>query len=1279
MSLTPAELWQKITSYSIALPDQCRQWANDIARTQGAAAALQTDQIVIYLREQNLLTEYQLAQLTDAAEPLLKIGPWRIEDRVPHAPFSSWFVGNDVARSRKRWLFVVNDSLLQQSDVRQAGPSLEWNKINSAMKLTDGFNFEPLEKQGTQLLLIAQPIEGELFQLQATSPYNIAQWILQLARSLQELHQNRMIHGHIRPDRLWLDSQGKVTLLRDPLVPPNPAATTDAWSPLDCQLEPAGRVHYMAPELSVPGQMWTTSADVYSLGCLWYWLITGSAPFQSFPLNQVAVQHAVSQLYVSENDVGGSRLAECFKFCVAKNPASRFGQAGALAAALEVALSKTEKTATVVTPKAPKLEAKADKPKAEPVKGEVTKANALKSEAPKVESPKVETPKVETPQNDSLKVEPKRSEAAKPTAASTPSLKVEPPKPEPPKVEPPKAESLKADAPKPATAKPTPAQPVVTPPTTVPPQASPPAVPASVKSVPAQTDATKPAPLKPAPPKPDQSKPAQPNPAQAKPEAPASETKKPEIKKPEINKPESQKPEVTKPEVTRTEAPKGDVAIETKAQPAVAKEPIATEPIAKEPVAKEQPSSTVPQPVANVTPSPKTESTEPQLPKPEPSQPKAATPPVAPAPVAPAPVIPAAVVKAPVVAAPPSAAPETKQAEPVVPAPKTETIAAPPVAPTTVAAAVTAPTEAPKKKSGKKKSTGSSGKKKKSSKTRPAWVMPALAAGSLLFMAIVFVLLTQFSGNNNQPAPQPPPIANNDPTAPVDSTEPGDTGTGTKPVARDAVHDKFTVVSDDKTLPWAPPTSGDPFSLDMLPPEAQVWMYWKASKFSQDPQGQQLMSLLEADIAPGTEFLISRSGTTLDNLNDVLIAFYPGKEGKPEIAIRFTLTSEQTLSSLKSKWGNVQDAKSGKATIYTNDRGEAYFASLEPPTSDQKIKSFTVGPQKRIEELVALDGGIPPLRRQLEQLHRRTDASADLTILFAPGFLFTDGRQILANSVPALRDPLAQVLATDMQGGLLTTTMKNNWYAELRLVGNSDQDASRIANDLTKRFTNLPDEIESRLIANSFDASWGKLSLRYPQMLRELLKHLRVNVEDGQAIANFYLPKVAAPNVLVASWLAAHSDSNKTLVANKDDQPTDQPILTPDQFLDRPIKLSFDQESLEIALQSIAESTNDGLPANQPKLTMELDYESMEKDGITQNQQIRQFAHNGVPLRNVLTDLVKRANPTPGIQDTTSAEMKFVWILVDEADKPGGKKLLLTTRAYVADKKLTLSKEFAMP
>jgi serine/threonine protein kinase len=1203
MSITPAELWQKITSYSLALPDQCRQWANDIAKTQGAAAALQTDQIVNYLRDQNLLSQYQLDQLTNSAEPLLKIGPWRIEDRVQPSPFSQWFLGNDVARNRKRWLFILDDTLLQQPEVRQAGPSLEWNKIHSALKLTDGLNFEPPEKHGSQLLLCALPLEGSLIQPKDISPNVAAQYILQLARTLNELHQNRMVHGNVRPDRLWINPQGTATLLRDPIVPPNAPSTTDPWSPLDRQLAPASCVHFLAPELSVPGQIWTPAADIYSLGCLWYWLVTGSAPFQSSPLNQVAVQHAVSQLYASENDLGGKHLAECFKFCVAKNPSSRFSQAGALIAALEVALAKVAVSVIATPPVLPKPEIKTEikteakaQPKPEPPKPELPKPAEIKTETPPVTAPKVEAPK--------------------PTAPQPKPAKPEQPKPQPAKVELPKVEPTKPVPPKPELTKPEPQ-----------------------KSQPPKTELPKPAPPKTEPTKP----------------APIQQA----LSKPEPAKVEPTKIEVSKPEPTPAPAVEEKVAPKPAAQPAASVPPPA-------PTALAQP--TVPQPAVAPTalaptalaPTALAQPTVPQPTVPQPTVPQ----PTVPQPTVPQPTVPQPAVVQPAVPTEPPA-PRAPKAELPASPPKTEPVKPPQQT-----------TEPTKKKTSKKKSTGTGEKKKKkSSKARPAWIMPTIAVGSLLFMAIVLVILTQFTGNNPAEKPSPPTIAANTPDNATESTE---SGTTTKPAPRDAVHDKFTVISDDKTLPWAPPTSGDPFSLEMLPPEAQVWMYWKPAKFAQDPQGAQLLSVLEADSTPGTEYLTSRAGTTLDNLNDVLIAFYPGKEGKPEIAIRFTLNTELPLTELKAKWGNVQEAKSGKSTIFTNDRSEAYFITLDALASDQKVKTFTVGPQKRIDELVALDGGLPPLRRQLEQLHRRTDANADLTILFAPGFLFTDGRQILSTSVPALREPLAQILATDMQAGMLTTTLKPNWYVEVRLVGNADQDASRIATDLNQRFTNLPDEIESRTIAGTFDSSWGKLSLRYPQMLRELLKHLRVNVEDGQAIANFYLPKVAAPNLIVASWLAAHSDSAKTLVANNN-EPTDQPTITPDQFLDRPIKLAFDQESLEIALQSIAEATADGLPASQPKLAMELDYSSMEKDGITQNQQIRQFMHNGKPLREVLTELVKRANPTPGIQDTTSAEMKFVWILVDAADKPGGKKVLLTTRAYVADKKLTLSKEFAMP
>ena len=1233
MSINPAELWQKITTYSLALPDQCRQWTNDLARARGPAAALQTDEIVNYLRDQKILSNYQLDQLINATNPLLKVGPWRIEDRVAQSPFSQWFVGHDLPRNRQRWIFLINDSLLQQPEVCQTGPSLEWSKIQAAMKQTDGWNFEAPEKHNQQLLLIAQPLQdqlaGQLVNANSTSADSIALWIMQLARSLNELHQNRMVHGHIRPDRLWLDTQGRPLLLRDPLVPPTAASTNDPWSPLDRRLEPASRIHYVAPELSVPGQHWSMAADVYALGCLWYWLVTGQAPFQSSPLNQVAVQHAVSQLYVSESQLGGTRLAECFKFCVAKNPTTRFPHAGALAAALEVALAKKPSTGTT-----PAIAPVADKKKIE------TKA---------------------APQATPAQVTPPQTPVPPPiTTAAPPVIKTVPPV-EPsasPVVKPPILPASAPNTPTP-TAKPKPSDTEKSRDTVKPSDASKPSE--TIKSSGSVkpndsaklTDAAKPSetakPIQTINPnesaKPSESAkavaanpvPAKADPVVAPPPKPKTETTPATISKPQ-----------TAPLPTESSAPPAAKAKEigpTESKPKTS-EATAAKPSERAAVETESSKPTVTPPPLASQPAPATATT---------------------------PEKPAVVAAPPVVSIP---ADQIKPVEPPAAAPTPPPVTVRPVAQDAPKPKTGTASGETQKKTAKKKSETGTGKKKKQTKPRPAWFLPTVTLGSLFFMSVLMVVLTQFTGGNGDKKPDEPKVVGNDPTGVVQTLP---TENSNKPAAapRDPVNDKFTVIRGDETLPWAPPTAGEPIGLAMLPPEAQAWLHWKPAKFAQDTQGQQLLTLLATDVAPATDYLTSRAGVALEDIKEVLVAIYPGKEGMPEIAVRFELNQALAISDLKSKWGNLQDVKVGQCTLLQNDKNEAYFISTKPFTPEQNITSFTVGPVKRLEELVALDGGASPLRRQLEQLHRTTDASADFTLLFAPGFLFTDGRQILATSVPAIREPLSRILATDMQAGLITTTLKPNWYVELRLIGNSDLDASRIAQDITKRLTDLPGEVESRMIAGSFDPSWGKLSVRYAQMLREMLKQLRVNVEEGQAIANFYLPNVAAPNMIVASWLAAHSSGGKTVLASAEEKPVEQPILTPEQFLDRPIKLSFDQESLEIALQAISEATAEGLPANQPRLAMELDYESMEKDGITQNQQIRQFKHDNKPLREALTELVKRGNPVPGVTDTTSADQKFLWVLIDAPDKPGGKLIRLTTRNNATEQKFPLTKEFA--
>jgi hypothetical protein len=91
---------------------------------------------------------------------------------------------------------------------------------------------------------------------------------------------------------------------------------------------------------------------------------------------------------------------------------------------------------------------------------------------------------------------------------------------------------------------------------------------------------------------------------------------------------------------------------------------------------------------------------------------------------------------------------------------------------------------------------------------------------------------------------------------------------------------------------------------------------------------------------------------------------------------------------------------------------------------------------------------------------------------------------------------------------------------------------------------------------------------------------------------------------------------------------------------------------------------------------MAINFSAFKKGGITQNQQIRAFKQTGIPLRTILTDLVRRANPVTTVQSPTELDQKVVWVVLDDAENPIKKKIELTTRFWAEENKVALPSEF---
>lgn len=131
-----------------------------------------------------------------------------------------------------------------------------------------------------------------------------------------------------------------------------------------------------------------------------------------------------------------------------------------------------------------------------------------------------------------------------------------------------------------------------------------------------------------------------------------------------------------------------------------------------------------------------------------------------------------------------------------------------------------------------------------------------------------------------------------------------------------------------------------------------------------------------------------------------------------------------------------------------------------------------------------------------------------------------------------------------------------------------------------------------------------------------------------------------------------------------------------DEYLSRPIRLSFDQEPIETALQLVADEANDDLPVGTHSLRFELDGDAFEKAGITRNQQLRSFRIEGGSVRAALTEIAKRGNPVTTVTDTRQEEQKLIWVVKPDPENAGREMISLTTRATAQAAGIALPVEF---
>ena len=143
---------------------------------------------------------------------------------------------------------------------------------------------------------------------------------IQIASGLQAVHDVRLIHADIKPQNILISADDRVKII-----------DFDLSSELETLEDLGGNRAFLAPERFESSEMLGNSADIYALGGVLYWMLTGKAPNGSDP--ELVAGCARGEI-PREGEVKIAPLRRIIEKALHPDPQSRYASAGAFAEAL---------------------------------------------------------------------------------------------------------------------------------------------------------------------------------------------------------------------------------------------------------------------------------------------------------------------------------------------------------------------------------------------------------------------------------------------------------------------------------------------------------------------------------------------------------------------------------------------------------------------------------------------------------------------------------------------------------------------------------------------------------------------------------------------------------------------------------------------------------------------------------------------------------------------------------------------------------------------------------
>jgi serine/threonine protein kinase len=310
--------------------DQLTKFLGPLAAKNSQRLPDDAEKISAAMIEAGMLTEWQAEKLLAGKHKGFMLGKYKLLRHIGKGGMSQVYLAEHTLMKRKVAIKVLPANRVEDSTYLERFRT----EARAAAKLDDPniVRVYDIDNDGKTHYIVMEFVDGldlhVLVREQGPLGYErAADYIAQVARGIAHAHQMGLVHRDIKPANCMVTKNEVVKLLDMGLAR---LIDDEASLTIENNENVLGTADYLAPEQALNSHKADARADIYSLGCTLYYLLTGHPPFPDGTISERLLKHQVEQapsIFKDRPDAPSVLVNICTRM-MAKRVDERFQTAG---------------------------------------------------------------------------------------------------------------------------------------------------------------------------------------------------------------------------------------------------------------------------------------------------------------------------------------------------------------------------------------------------------------------------------------------------------------------------------------------------------------------------------------------------------------------------------------------------------------------------------------------------------------------------------------------------------------------------------------------------------------------------------------------------------------------------------------------------------------------------------------------------------------------------------------------------------------------------------------